>query len=108
MPPNDEKPAAFGNNVLKCGSGRGLVKMRLVCADSVTSPAVPSSNDQDAEPLQPDLRTVSIYYAAMSKVSLYVLAAVIAAAPRLAAAQTPTLPYDHIHLNVPDPAAASA
>ena len=44
----------------------------------------------------------------MSKVSLYVLAAVIAAAPRLAAAQTPTLPYDHIHLNVPDPSAASA
>jgi catechol 2,3-dioxygenase-like lactoylglutathione lyase family enzyme len=25
-----------------------------------------------------------------------------------AAAQTPTLPYDHIHLNVPDPAAAAA
>ena len=23
-------------------------------------------------------------------------------------AQTPTYPYDHIHLNVPDPAAASA
>ena len=26
----------------------------------------------------------------------------------LAAAQTPTIPYDHIHLNVPDPAVASA
>ena len=44
----------------------------------------------------------------MHKVSLYVLAAVIAAAPRVAAAQTPTLPYDHIHLNVPDPSVASA
>src|SRR5688500_19642478 len=36
VPPNDEKPAAFGNSVLKCGSGRGLVKIRLVCAVNVT------------------------------------------------------------------------
>src|SRR5687768_9138543 len=45
----------------------------------------------------------------MTKVSLCVLAAVtLSGAPRMAAAQSATLPYDHIHLNVPDPAVASA
>jgi predicted enzyme related to lactoylglutathione lyase len=44
----------------------------------------------------------------MYKVSLYVLTVIVlAGAPRFAAAQTATLPYDHIHLNVPDPATAS-
>ena len=44
----------------------------------------------------------------MCKVSLYVLTVIVlASAPRFAAAQTATLPYDHIHLNVPDPATAS-
>lgn len=45
----------------------------------------------------------------MTKVSLYVVAVIaLACAPGVASAQTATLPYDHIHLNVPDPAAASA
>ena len=35
-------------------------------------------------------------------------AAICAATAGHADAQTRTLPYDHIHLNVPDPAAASA
>jgi catechol 2,3-dioxygenase-like lactoylglutathione lyase family enzyme len=39
--------------------------------------------------------------------TFFVCAAVLSAAGP-AAAQTTTLPYDHIHLNVPDPAAASA
>ena len=42
------------------------------------------------------------------RLSVIVLCAAIAAlAPGRAAAQTKTLPYDHIHLNVPDPVAAS-
>ena len=44
----------------------------------------------------------------MTKVSLFVVTALIALTTQVAPAQTPTLPYDHIHLNVPDPAAASA
>ena len=41
--------------------------------------------------------------------TIFVLCAAIGAATAgRAVAQTKTLPYDHIHLNVPDPAAASA
>jgi predicted enzyme related to lactoylglutathione lyase len=43
----------------------------------------------------------------MTKVSIVVLAALALVTPDRAGAQTPTLPYDHIHLNVPDPAVAS-
>ena len=39
---------------------------------------------------------------------LVLCAAIGAATAGRAVAQTKTLPYDHIHLNVPDPAAASA
>lgn len=41
------------------------------------------------------------------RVSLLAAAAMIVMSP-VAWAQTPTLPYDHIHLNVPDPAAAAS
>lgn len=45
----------------------------------------------------------------MRRSAIYVLCAAIGAAwAGSAAAQTKTLPYDHIHLNVPDTAAASA
>ncbi|HET9705304.1 MAG TPA: VOC family protein, partial [Vicinamibacterales bacterium] len=42
----------------------------------------------------------------MPRLSVFLIAALALGTP--AAAQTPTLPYDHIHLNVPDPAAAAS
>ena len=44
----------------------------------------------------------------MKKVCLFAGSALIALTTQVTPAQTPTLPYDHIHLNVPDPAVASA
>ena len=44
----------------------------------------------------------------MTKVSIVAVAALALIIPASAGAQTPTLPYDHIHLLVPDPAVASA
>jgi catechol 2,3-dioxygenase-like lactoylglutathione lyase family enzyme len=44
----------------------------------------------------------------MRLVCRILLCAAVSAAAGVASAQTPTLPYDHIHINVPDPAAASA
>jgi catechol 2,3-dioxygenase-like lactoylglutathione lyase family enzyme len=52
---------------------------------------------------------VSIQYAAMKNVSRYLVAvAAFGLWVGTPSAQTPTYPYDHIHLNVPDPAEASA
>jgi predicted enzyme related to lactoylglutathione lyase len=44
----------------------------------------------------------------MTKLSIVAVAALALIIPARAGAQTPTLPYDHIHLLVPDPAIASA